>query len=122
MLRQAGGGRAVGRVVRYILGVSATEPGRVRALLEGAFGREGREAYMTGADVLRAEGRVEGRVEGQARVLIRLLTRRFGKLDAALVQRLESASSEELDLITDRVITAPTLADVFSERGDKPTG
>jgi hypothetical protein len=69
---------------------------------------------MTGADVLKAEG--------QVRTLLRLLTRRFGKLDAALVHRLESASSEELDLITDRVITAPTLAAVFSERGDTPTG
>jgi hypothetical protein len=108
----------VGRVVRYILGVSATEPARVRALLEGAFGQKGREAYMTGADVLRAEGRVEGEV----RILLRLLTRRFGKLDAALVNRLESASSEELDLIADRVITAATLAEVFSMRGDTPTG
>jgi hypothetical protein len=73
---------------------------------------------MTGADVLRAEGRVEG----QVRILLRLLTRRFGKLDPAAVNRLQSASSEELDLIADRVFTAPTLADVFSERGDPATG
>lgn len=116
VLRGPGGRRAVGRVVRYILGVSAAEPTKVRALLEGGFGREGREAYMTGADILRAEGRAEGEVEGQVKTLLRQLTRRFGKLDAATVKRLRSASREDLDRITDGVITAPTLADVFSKR------
>ena len=107
VLRRAGGRRAVGRVVRYILRVTATEPERVRALLEGAFGQEGREAYMTGADILEARA--------QADILLRQLTRRFGTLDPATVQRVRSSSKEQLVEIADRVVTADSLREVFAK-------
>ena len=61
----------------------------------------------------RAEGRVEGRAAGMAKVLRRQLERRHGALDEATVARIQSASEEELDRWTDRVLEARTLEEVF---------
>jgi len=63
------------------------------------------------------EGRVEGLVEGQRRTVLRILTTRFGDLPKDVVQRIESASGETLDEITERLVTAPTLEDIFASRG-----
>ncbi len=45
--------------------------------------------------------------------LRKLLTQRFGELPQHINARIMSASTEELDAMTMRVITAPTLQDVF---------
>ena len=52
--------------------------------------------------------------EGEASVLIRLLTRRFGPLDAASLQRLQKANSSELERWTDTILDAQTLDEVFA--------
>jgi Putative transposase, YhgA-like len=60
------------------------------------------------------EGKREGKREGLRSTLRRLLTQRFGSLSAAHLASLESASLDDLDAMTLRVLTAPTADDVFN--------
>ena len=60
----------------------------------------------------RAEGKAEGRAEGKAELLLRQLTRRFGALPESASARLTAATSDELDLLAERVLTATTLEEV----------
>ncbi len=60
------------------------------------------------------EGRLEGRQEGKLDILLRLLTRRFGPLDAATEQRLQKASVDDLERWTDNILDARTLDEVFA--------
>lgn len=62
-----------------------------------------------------AEGRAEGLAEGRAKVLLRQLTRRFGPLPTATVQRVEQASVRDLDVWLDRILDAGSLADVLAD-------
>jgi hypothetical protein len=55
----------------------------------------------------------EGRQEGEAGVLMRLLERKFGPLDAAVRSRIAQADSETLLEWSERVLTAERLEDVF---------
>lgn len=61
------------------------------------------------------KGLQKGRLEGEASVLIRQLTRRFGPLDAALLQRLRQASSAELEQWADSILDAQTLNEAFAK-------
>jgi hypothetical protein len=62
------------------------------------------------------EGRKEGRMEGQASLLARQIAKRFGPqlVDAALWERLHSATPEQLDLWADRILDATSMNDVFT--------
>jgi hypothetical protein len=65
---------------------------------------------VTWADRLRAEGRQEGRHEGMRQLLLHQLEQRFGELPPGVRRRLEGlASSEELQRLADRVLTAASL-------------
>jgi Domain of unknown function (DUF4351) len=72
---------------------------------------------MTTADMLRAEGEAKGLAEGvgkgAARTLVRLLTRKFTTVPDELRARIDTASLEQLDIWTERVLDAATLDDVF---------
>ncbi len=59
-------------------------------------------------------GKLEGKLEGQAQVLARLLNKRFGPLSEDMSRRLNNATGEQLELWTDAVLDAPTLAAVFA--------
>lgn len=50
---------------------------------------------------------------GEARLLRRQLTRRHGELPPSVAQRLEKASTEEIERWADRILTAKTLDEVF---------
>lgn len=65
----------------------------------------------------REEGRTEGRIEERAAVLLRLLTLRFGPLSEDIGARIRRASIDELDLITERLLTAPTLDGALGAHG-----
>jgi hypothetical protein len=56
-----------------------------------------------------AQGREEGREEGRTAVITRLLTLRFGPLSDAANARLTSASVEQLDAISERLLSANSL-------------
>ena len=60
------------------------------------------------------EGIQKGMQKGELNVLLRLLTRRFGPLDSATEQRLQQASSEELERWADNILDAESLAEVFA--------
>ena len=67
-------------------------------------------------DALQSEfSRIERRAlkRGEARLLRRQLTRRHGELPHSVAQRLEKASTEEIERWADRVLTAKTLDDIF---------
>ncbi|WP_142810906.1 DUF4351 domain-containing protein [Tepidiphilus olei] len=60
------------------------------------------------------QGLQEGVLQGEALLLQRMLTRRFGPLPEWARQRLEDATSNELETWADRVLDAARLEDVFA--------
>jgi hypothetical protein len=64
----------------------------------------------------RQEGRQEGHQEGEVRVLLRQLRKRFGDLPGWAEERLRQASSGMLETWSERILTASTLDEVFSEQ------
>ena len=63
----------------------------------------------------RQEGKLEGRQEGELNILQRQLSRRFGPLDPTTEQRLQQASSDDLERWADNILDARTLDEVFSK-------
>jgi hypothetical protein len=61
----------------------------------------------------RTEGEAKGRTEGEAKLLSKQLTLKFGPLDDATTQRLRAASTAEIELWAERILTADSLDDVF---------
>jgi flagellar biosynthesis/type III secretory pathway protein FliH len=59
------------------------------------------------------EGRQEGRKEGEATFLLQLLEQKFGRVDAKIRKRLQSADAEHLLDWGKRVLTAERLEDIF---------
>jgi hypothetical protein len=59
--------------------------------------------------------RLEGRKRGEVEVLVRLLERKFGPLDAVSRARLATADSDQLLGWAERVLTAGRLAEVFAD-------
>ena len=57
----------------------------------------------------------QGRQEGHRSMLLRQLTRRFGKLPAATEERIEHATPKQLVRWIDRVLDAPTLDEILAE-------
>jgi len=67
------------------------------------------EAYMTTAEMIANEAGARGKAE----MLLRLLALRFGSLPAGVSARVATATSEQLDLLAERVLTATTVEDVL---------
>jgi predicted transposase YdaD len=63
----------------------------------------------------RAEGRVEGRLEQARDLLLRQFRARFGEVPAAAVERVQTAALAELNCWAERVLTATTVEEVFTE-------
>ena len=60
-----------------------------------------------------ADIRQEGRQEGEVKLLVRLLTRRFGELPAAVHEQIAIADLDALERWGDLVLDARSLKDVF---------
>jgi predicted transposase/invertase (TIGR01784 family) len=99
-------------LLKYIGTASETPPHRL-AWLAAQIGPEAEEVYMSTADMLRAEGEAKGLGKGAARVLVRQLTRKFGPVPDAARVRIDTATLEQLDLWSERVLDAATLDEVF---------
>jgi hypothetical protein len=73
---------------------------------------------MTTADRLREQGREQGRelgnAEGVARTITRLLTLKFGALSTDVQARIQTATPEQLERWTDRVLVANSPEDVLA--------
>jgi flagellar biosynthesis/type III secretory pathway protein FliH len=95
---------------------AALVAGRAEGMAEGRA-----EGLAEGLAEGRAEGRAEGQAEGlargtlsgQMRLLERLLTARFGPLDAATHDRLHNATLSELEEWAERLLHAPDLHSVL---------
>lgn len=62
------------------------------------------------------QGLQQGIQQGECAVLLRQLRQRFGDaVDAHVEQRIATASIEQIDLWTVRILSAATLADVFAD-------
>ena len=96
----------------YILEVGGAEPETVRQSLGRGVRPDVREAVMTAAERLRAEGRLAERRE----TLLRLLRLRFGEVPQAVVERVQKAKADSLARWLDRFATVETLPQVFTRR------
>ncbi|XXT16983.1 Rpn family recombination-promoting nuclease/putative transposase [Sorangium sp. So ce429] len=119
--RAPGGGAALARVWRNILSIA--DPPHPRELLQRlleAAGPEAEEEIVTIADYLREQGRLagerEGRLEGQRSTLLKQLRLRFGELPEPVVARVRAADAGQVERWTERVLSAPTVDDVLTER------
>ncbi|MFI5720475.1 hypothetical protein [Nocardia sp. NPDC051750] len=52
-------------------------------------------------------------MKGQARTLLRLLALEFGSLPDSVVERVEAGGSADLEVWTERVLTAGSLEEFF---------
>lgn len=104
ILRQPGGFDFIVMSITYIENVADTPSDNMHAAFT-RLGTEAEEAYMTTADMLRDEGRAEGRAE----TLRHLLTHKFGPLPRAAVDRVNNATTEQLNTWTGQILTAATL-------------
>ena len=62
----------------------------------------------------REEGRKEGREEGEQRLIIRQLNRRFGEIDASLIDRIRGLSIEQLQLLGDALLDFTEISDLVT--------
>ena len=65
---------------------------------------------MTGAQILQQQAHIQG--AGQ--LLLEQLKLRFGPPSTVVVQHVQQASAEELDLWAERVLTATSIDEVFA--------
>jgi predicted transposase/invertase (TIGR01784 family) len=111
--RAANGLEALARVVRYILEVNEhVRSEALQALLEREIGPEAKDTIVTAAQ----QYIEQGRQQGESAVLLRLVRQRFGDaVDAQIERRIATASIEQLDTWSTRVLSAPTLAELLSD-------
>ncbi|NNH68867.1 transposase [Nocardia uniformis] len=106
------------RVLEYILVVGDTVVGDLLPVID-QLGPEIKEAFVTTAERLRAEGLAEGlaegRAEGRAEMLIEQLSQKFGSVPSAVADAIRAQDPARLQAMGRRVLTAATLGDVIAE-------
>jgi hypothetical protein len=85
----------------------------LRGLLPGDRGSQVEEAVMNWFEQEVDLGERRGERKAERRVLLKQLRLRFGELPAAVVTRVEAAELPELEVWTERVVTASKLEDVL---------
>jgi predicted transposase/invertase (TIGR01784 family) len=116
VLDQPGGGETFIALLTYIELVSETPAGELRDLA-ASLGPDAEEAYMTTAEMLRAEGEARGeargRAEERAEALAEVLIAKFGPLPESVTKTVRAASIDQMRSWTARAVTAETLDEVF---------
>jgi hypothetical protein len=112
VLDQPGGGEAFIVLLTYIELVSDAPVGELRDLA-ASLGPDAEEAYVTTAEMLRAEGEARGEARGRAEALVEVLTVKFGPLPDSVPKTVHAASIDQLRAWTTRALTAETLDKVF---------
>jgi hypothetical protein len=113
VLEAPNGVAAVSALLNYAFWVNPATRDQIRAFAR-RLGPAVEEAFMTGAQQLRQEGKLEGKLEGKVELVLRLLKRRFGLLPENVVTRVREAGPDELDGFADRVLIAEKLDDVLN--------
>jgi len=108
---------ALAQVMRYILEVNDhVELQELQGLLERDLGPEAKDAIMTAGQRLIEQGRQQGIEQGRQELLLLLLRQRFGDVvDAHVEQRIATASIEQIEAWSVRVLSAATLAELFAD-------
>lgn len=112
MLARPGGIDQFAALLRYIELVGEAPTDELHKLI-ATRGPEAEEAYVTTADMLRAEGEARGEARGRADALAQLLTLKFGPLPPAALATVHAASVAQLESWTARVLVADSLDDVL---------
>jgi hypothetical protein len=115
--RAPNGLKALAQVLCYILEVNEhVQREALEALLERELGPEAKEATVTIGQQLREEGRQQGRHQAFQEILLRHLRQRFGdQVDAQIEKRVATASFEQVEAWTARVLSASTLTDLLGD-------
>lgn len=95
-------------IVTYIQTVSEITDEDLRPLFD-QLGPQAKEAYVTTAERLRAEGEARG----QAKTLVQLLTIKFGPQPRTVTDAVHAATTEQLTTWTARILTAVTIDEVL---------
>ena len=116
---------ALAQVVRYILEVNEhVAPETLQALLEREIGPETKDIIVTAGQQLIKQGieqgieqgRKQGIQQGYQVLLLRQLRKRFGAaVDPHVEQRIATASVEQIETWSERVLTAASLAEVLAD-------
>jgi hypothetical protein len=60
------------------------------------------------------QGRQEGKQEGEVALITRLLTRRLGKVDSLLMERIRGLSTEQLEELAEALLVFSSVADLMA--------
>lgn len=99
-------------ILRYILQTQQLELSQLDEFID-KLSPEVATIMRSTADKLREQGREEGHRSGMAAVLERMITARFGPLDALEHARLQVADEASLERWADRLLAAESKAAVF---------
>ena len=104
---------ALAQVMRYVLEVNEqVRPEALQALLERELGPETKDTSVTAGQQLIEQGRHQG-IQG---LVLRQLRQRFGdQVDTDVEQRIATASVEQIETWSMRVLSAATLAEVLAD-------
>ncbi|HSS00785.1 MAG TPA: Rpn family recombination-promoting nuclease/putative transposase [Kofleriaceae bacterium] len=117
VVRAPRGLQALALVIRYILLVNDhVEPETLQAFLERVAGPEARDAVMTAGEKLIQQGEERGFQQGERALLLKLLRKRFGsQVDDATERHLETASTEQIAIWAERVLSVATLTELLAD-------
>jgi predicted transposase/invertase (TIGR01784 family) len=76
--------------------------------LEPLYQRDREQAKEEG----RQQGRQEGRQQGEQELILRLLNRRVGDIDASLIERIKGLSIEQLENLGEELLDFANVADL----------
>lgn len=116
--RTPGGWEALLFVWRYIsiVNAEAAHHQALTSVLEREIGPEAKDIIMTVGEQLIQQGRQQGIQEGERGLLLRQLRKRFGaEVSADTERRVAAASSEQIALWAERVLSAATLAELLAD-------
>lgn len=108
---------AIRLLMEYVEGgkdAAETAKELLQIIEQSSASRAAKEAVMSIAEQLKSLGMRDGIEKGIERTLRRQLTLKFGELPDDVVTRLGTATEPELELWTDRVLTAQSLDEVFA--------
>ena len=110
------GREAIDSIGWYTLAVTDVSP----EVLSSTFGRILHRSEETVMSTLertfqkgKAEGEAKGETKGRTATLLRILSKRLGHLIEQVTMRVRNGSAVEQDAWTDRILDAPTLAEVL---------
>lgn len=117
VIRAPSGLEALELLMRYILVVNDhVDRETLQTFLERVAGPEAKDIIMTAGERLIQQGEERGFQKGERALLLRLLRKRFGnQVDAEIEQRLALASAEQIAVWAERVLSAPTLAELLAD-------